>query len=150
MAQIDWTGGRKVWPEGRYRFEVRGCEEKVSKSSGASMFVVGLSALDWGGEMLCQDIIMLGGKGAGIGIQKLKALGFSGTEREIKAGELVGRRGFCNLGIEEYQEGDKPPVRQSKVGWEKGDGSMCGYWPETVVPDGVLEPEESMDDSAPF
>lgn len=146
MAKIPWKEAGALAP-GTYSIEVVKSVEKLSKNGGAPYFEAELLALDFG-KTLCFDILMLAGKGAGIGVTKLRALGFTEERDEIAAGELIGRRAFVAVGDDEYDGKVRLKVDIN------AEGSKCGYWPEDEKPEGVLLPgapgqTEDVDDT-PF
>lgn len=125
--------------EGVYYVEVKASEERIAQSS-AAYFNVTLAAVEHGMQTICYDILMLAGKGHGIGLAKLDALGFE-KRHTLEAGELVGRRVYAALVEEEYQGKKRLCV---DIGAE---GAKCGYWPEgddgapdTVKP-GATQPQ---------
>lgn len=111
--------------EGRYFAEVSACEEKSSKS-GDDYYNLSFTEVGTG-RFLCYDIAMLEGKGAGIGVKKLKAVGGAveeGDEYAIKpAGEVIGGRVYLHLVHESY--GDKTRC----VPDFKCDAAPFGYEP---------------------
>lgn len=146
MAQINWSGGANAFGPGIYLVEVLDAKEKVS-SKGDPMFIAAFGAVEFNREAIGDDVLMLGGKGAGIGLAKLKALGFKGTEPEIRAPELIGRRVWACFHREEYTGNDGNKYAKLKVNI-RAEHSSCGYWPEKDKPAGALEALPA--DEAPF
>ena len=96
-------------------------------------------------KTVCFDIIMLQGKGIGIGLQKLMALGFSKEDSEIVAAELMGRRAFVALKQETYEGQKRLAVDIS------AKGSSVGYWTEDNPPQEMTPGESDVNDlNAPF
>jgi hypothetical protein len=151
MAQVDWSDPNETdLKSGIYLAQVEKAEEKPS-SKGDPMFKVTLKAVAFR-TTLCDDFIMLGGKGRGMGQAKLKALGFGPDVKEIHASELVGQRVYARVAFQEYDDKRTGTKRRSlKV--VNVEGSYCGYWPESEKPEGVLEPDpaaQAADESDPF
>lgn len=150
--KIDWNGGDTGgFLPGVYLAEVANAEEKRSKS-GDAYFNLRLdsSSLDGETRCLCYDIVMCQGKGAGIGLAKLKALGFDSTRDAIEPSDLKGRRVWVNVDWDEY-EGKK----RLKIVTEFNPFE-CGMWAENDPPEGatssVFEPtaEPVNVDDTPF
>jgi hypothetical protein len=87
--KIDWNEfsdspkSQELSPPGNYHVEVADCEERTS-AAGNTYFNVRMKDLE-SGRSLCFDIIMLSGKGLGMGLSKLKQLGFDKSDDEIVA-----------------------------------------------------------------
>lgn len=146
MARIDWNAGQQSYfAPGIYLVEVVSASERVSKN-GDPMFIAKLGAAHFGKEVVADDVLMLAGKGAGIGTAKLKALGFKGDEPSIEHFELVGRRAWAALDLDEYEGKDGVARKRLRVNIA-AEGSQCGYWPESTRPDGAIEPSQ---DEQPF
>lgn len=143
MVKPDWSASeRSFHPPGDYLVRVSQCELKKSKTSGAQLFNVRLVAEQLTGEpTLCFDTIMLEGKGASIGCAKLEALGFD-RDSEMEAADLVGRRAWVRVKLEEYQG-----KTNLKVATTFEPTFECGYWPEDERP-GELPTMEG--DEVPF
>jgi hypothetical protein len=124
MALIDMTqgqGANTLRGPGDYDAEVLEAEEKIS-SKGDAMFVVKFKSIA-DGRYLCQDIVMLGGGGVGMGLAKLRALGFDKDFKgDVSAAELIGKRLTLHLKEEEFKGtvSLKPDIKQ---------GEYCGYTP---------------------
>ena len=144
MAIVDWTPFDRNLPAGIYLAEVDKCEEKRS-TSGDLMFAVKLRAVDFMRD-LCLDWYMLEGQARGMGTGKLKALGFTGEEKEIQAHELLGRRCFVNVQPSTFKN---PRTGEESVTMKptKCDGASLGYWPESAPPADVKKPDQG---EAPF
>lgn len=155
MPFIDFTDDGPAWgakEPGDYAAEVDGCEEKVSKK-GAALFVVAFKDINTG-NALCDDVIMLEGKGKGIGIAKLRALGFEENfQGDMSAAELIGRRCIVHLSWDDY--GGKKQLRPNMK-----EGDYCGYSKiesqPKAIQDNEIDPfskpaEEKLDDeNIPF
>ena len=144
MAQLNW--GDYEEPErfermgpGRYLVEIEDASEKTSKA-GDAYFNLRLKAVGFG-KVLCFDVVMLAGKGRGIGYAKLKALGVTEKDEQLAAAELIGRRAYVEVESEEYDGKTRLSV---SIGAED---SLCGYWDENDRPSKVIESEEG---EAPF
>ena len=122
---------------GIYFVEVQRCEEAYSKKEDPMLTLV-FVALDHKKEKLCQDTIMCGGAGRGMGMGKLKALGID-IEPLKKGGsingtDLVGKRCYVNVENEIYNSRTMGPMESLKV--KKAEGAPLGYWPEDSPPNG--------------
>ena len=139
MAKINWSD--TDFPEGIYLVEVRKATEKPSNNSGDLMFAVQFEAVDFGMKEICADNIMLEGNGRGVGKAKLTALGFTGTEDEIFAYELMEKRAYVNLAAQSYMN---PKNGQTYVSLKptKCEGAPVGYWSVNAKPEGVKTPPE--------
>ena len=134
---------RESFPPGIYHVEVESAEERTS-ASGNGYFSVRLKDME-SNKTVCFDIIMLQGKGIGIGLQKLMALGFSKEDSEIVAAELMGRRAFVALKQETYEGQKRLAVDIS------AKGSSVGYWTEDNPPQEMTPGESDVNDlNAPF
>ena len=146
--KIDWSAGDfALGGPGLHLVTVEAAEEKRSKG-GDAYFNLRLSTSTFEGKTatLCFDILMVQGGGAGIGLAKLKALGFDSAREVISPEDIVGRRAWVNVDVDEY-EGKK----RLKVVTEFNPFA-CGYWPETAPPDGVDTPIAPLgkDEDIPF
>lgn len=152
MVNINWAdmdkdnGGGRMMPPGIYLCEVIEAREGVSKKTGDPYFRLDLAAVDFGRKKICDDILMLGGKGAGIGLRKLMALGIEKGSTLDSAHELLGKRVYARVDVEEWEKSDGTSGKQLKVNI-KAPSSDMGYWPLSNVPDGVTVPGE---DDTPF
>lgn len=117
---------------GRYYAEVKDAKEKISKSSGVPMFEVYFKDVETGSG-LCYDNIMLGGRGAGIGVKKLKCLD-AVLEEEGKyvlpddAAELIGRRCCITIKHEKYTDNNGNAKTKAAIDFDVGES--FGYEPE--------------------
>lgn len=137
MTRPDWSANDEpIWPAGVYAVEVTACVSKNAKKTGDEYFGVKLCALDFNRKKLCEDILMMAGKGAGIGIRKLKALGFTKADGDIAAAQLIGKRAFVFVDVEEFTKDDGTSTSRMKVDI-KAENSEAGYWPEFPAPEGV-------------
>lgn len=152
MVHLNWDkdSGPELLPAGTYLVEVQEASEKNSKASGDPYFELKLRAVDHG-RLLCYDIAMLAGKGRGIGMGKLEALGIEPGTPELIAGDLIGKRAYAAVTEESYK--GTPRLRVDI----NADTSICGYWPEDETPPSVNhgEPQEAAvaeedDDDIPF
>lgn len=153
MVNINWAdmdkdnGGGRMMPPGVYLVEVSEAREGVSKKSGDPYFKLDLVAVDFQRKKLCDDILMLGGKGAGIGLRKLIALGIERGAMLDSAHELIGKRVYARVDVEEWEKSDGTSGKQLKVNI-KAPGSDMGYWNVKTPPDGVTVPGDV--DDTPF
>lgn len=140
MARIDWSPDTSGLPvPGIYPAEVHSVEEKKSKKPPYSTYLkVKLVSIETR-DTLCYDMIMLEGKGRGMGQRKLRVLGVDETTQEIDPASLVGRRAFVAIIHEPY--GDR---LQAKVDGY-AETSICGYWPYDGPP-----PPGTIADETPF
>jgi hypothetical protein len=128
MARIDWKeekpsgGSNESMSAGVYHVEVADAEERVSQS-GDAYFSIRLKDLE-SGRIVCFDIIMLAGKGLGIGLSKLSKLGFDKDDDEIVAAQLIGRRAWVGTKEESYNGKERLVV---DIKWA---GSSTGYFAE--------------------
>lgn len=144
MTKIDWSAindPSAKFRSGTYLVEVTDVEERVSKSAGESFLFVALRAADFGCELF-RDNIMLEGRGARIGLTKLQGLGFDTTDTEINAADLIGRRAFVAVQVEEHEG-------KTRLSCDIRAGGNCGYWPADSEPDGVLRPAEGSAEASP-
>ena len=125
---LDDANLSSVPPPGRYLAEVKKCEERVSKGGlGDPMFSVEFKSVDTG-EHLCFDVIMMGGRGIGIGHKKLIQLGVveDGEDNyEVDAHQLIGKRCVLTLKHETYNK-----KTNAKPDFEANE--TFGYEPEST------------------
>jgi hypothetical protein len=127
---------------GFYHVEVSHCEEGVS-AKGDEKLTVKLAALDHRKEGLCQDTIMLGGPGRGMGAGKLKRLGVTidlSAGGDIHPHDLIGKRCYVYVENEIYNSRNGP-VESLKVKGAEGNG--LGYWLESEPPPSVVKAKEN-------
>ena len=104
---------------GAYLAEVEDVEERMSKA-GDPFFSLKLRAVG-DGTFLCFDVLMLGGKGWGMGRAKLVALGVPDNyEGDLTPGMLIGKRVMAHTTIETYQGKDRVKVNSNA-------GHYCGF-----------------------
>jgi hypothetical protein len=115
------------FPAGVYLAEVRKCEQKTSKSSGAEMFEVTWGMVGFDGR-LCIDRITFSKNAAGITGAKLGVLGFE-VKSNVTPIELLGKRAYLNIVHEDFNG-----APQCKVGMTFEDGCRGGYWGEDDLP----------------
>lgn len=137
-------------PEAVYRAKVSSAKEMTS-SNGNGMFVLTLVDDDRRDAPLCEDLVMLDGKGWAIGKEKLIALGLLSGDQEIDILPLdfIGRVVFVAIKHtpEKWigRDGDEKMAVKAKV-----DATTTtpwgGYWPENDPPPGYVPPS----DDAPF
>jgi hypothetical protein len=161
--RIDWNAAREaqarqvppVWREGIYLAEVSVAAAMVSKR-GDDYFRLTLCAPDFGMAVLCEDILMLAGKGLGIGATKLHALGIPDGQEFVESHELLGLQVYAALALDEFQnsEGAKQERMQVNIAFPS---SKCGYWPVDAPPDAPImrpkrptEPLSDDPDQEPF
>ena len=111
--------------------------------SGDPLFGIKLEGTGLSGtkSTLCRDVIMLAGKGLGIGVAKLKALGFfaDGEPEDVQAHQLVGRRCWVRVDWQRYKDRNGENRKGLKpVG--SFDPFDCGYYPEGEPPEDVSDP----------
>jgi len=149
MARIDWNAKTDDLPApGIYLAEIKSCEERTS-GNGNAMFVVKLVDVDHGHTHLCDDLIMLAGKGWRFGKEKLYELNVPTDKTEIHASELVGLRVYVAIKheVETYiskKNGDPVSVTKAKVNIE-ATSPWSGYWSALGE-----KPEGYVELSAPF
>lgn len=125
MARINVREGREqeagggMLPGGTYLAEVRNDAKEKDSAKGDPYFAVTFKVAEGerAGEFLCNDAIMLGGKGFGIGMKKLRALGFdvdSKDDLEIEASDLIGRRARLTVAEQAYTKTDGSKGRSLK------------------------------------
>lgn len=140
MAKINWTpeeGSASKMMPGRYLAEVgTKAEVRMSKKTEHPYFNVPFLAVDFGNAFLCYDVIMLDGKGRGMGQKKLEALGFDKGVPSIESSDLIGRRVYVEVTEDEWNGKIRLQV-------DAGSSPYCGYWPESENPGEVREPSDS-------
>jgi Protein of unknown function (DUF669). len=121
-------------PPGVYYVEVSDAKEKRSNKTGDGMFEVTFVAVDRRKQKLCRDYIMVEGKARGMGIQKLQALGLSMTGKTavIGASDLIGKRAYVNVIVEEREHNGKLYADLKVARLDKGD---VGYFNESEPPE---------------
>lgn len=145
---VDWSAAdRPMLSPGTYLVTVKECKEGISKK-GDAFFNVRLNTESFDGRetTLCFDILMMEGKGAGIGLAKLQALGIPKGTADVSAQDLIGRRAWVNVDSQTYDGKTHLKV------YTTFDPFELGYWPESEPPDGVSEPSVSIkpDEDVPF
>jgi hypothetical protein len=93
---------------GRYLAEVVKCEEKNSNKTGEPYFNVEYKRVDTG-DHLCFDVIMLGGRGLGIGYKKLlilQAIKKNDSIISIEPHQLIGLRVVLDVVHQQYPGND--------------------------------------------
>lgn len=121
-------------PAGRHLCEVASDFEKTSAKGdpGINLLWVVVGG-EFEGMPACYDMVMLGGKGFGIGVSKLKALGVDFSKPfHYSSGDLRGRRAFITTVNRTYKKGDgtaassPSPIFDSKInfGYEAADGAV--------------------------
>lgn len=106
--------------------DMTGCEERLSKKQEAYFSV---KFVDKEGDRICWDVIMLQGRGAGMGSAKLKALGFEGNEQSIELHELNGRSAWLMLQEDEFKGKKRIEVKPEWGDSESPAAWRAGYWP---------------------
>lgn len=121
---------------GVYLAEIAACQERASKKTGDAYLNVKLIAVEWGGEELCWDTVMLEGNGEGVGRAKLGALGIDVDDgAEHADGELIGKRVYVAAVVDVWRGTERLRVDG------RAHTSHAGYWPEAEAPSGVKRPE---------
>jgi len=104
-------------------------------------------------QFLCFDVVMMAGNGRGLGQAKLLALGFDGTEDEIRAEDVVGRRAWVRVDWQSYKDKDGRAQRSLKVVSTFEPDFSCGYFSEDEPPatasSAVADLESPRKDPAP-
>lgn len=119
--------------EGRYLCEVKEC---VEKRSGKGDAYYNLSLVDVrSGDFLAYDVCMLEGRGNGMGLKKLEALGAASKDdaggwHVNDASMIVGCRAFVVLKHDTYNDKTRAVVDVKGTDW-------CGYAPEDYEPEPV-------------
>lgn len=137
MAYVDMADSAELnFDPGVYLCEVIKAEEKKSRS-GDVMFPVELRGVAPAARNLSVfDFIMLGGKGKGMGLAKLSALGIPKDFRgELRPAQIIGKRVWLFLEWDEYTDSDGKTRRNLKP--DPNQGSHCGYQPESDPPEGA-------------
>ena len=132
MVHIPWDEDTSGFKPGIYFARIRSCEEKQTKTDGTPMFALVIDADDFN-RKLCHDNILCGGGGLGMGKAKLSCLGFGRQNPDIDPSELVGKRFYVAVKMDNYNGQDRlaVDVKQGKA----------GYWPEKDPPiQGVITP----------
>lgn len=118
--------------EGVYNARIKAADENVSKpkedgsGGGDAYFRIHLETLD--SQYICSDIIMLQGRGAGMGRQKLKGFGIEVQKGDsLIADQLIGLQAQVNVGTKKYKGETYPCVDHDC------DAPHCGYWPFNSV-----------------
>jgi len=125
------AGGRS---SGIYLAEITKSEEVYTKSKHELCWLVTFSAAGGDRAALCEDRLMIEGKGRGITRQKLKGLGFADDQKDIGHLDLIGRRAW--IAIKDVDRGYGPQT-QVQLDGNGVDGSNAGYWPESDRPEGA-------------
>lgn len=147
MVKVNWTETlSNDFKPGYHLAEVKKCAEKKS-AAGDPYFNVELYSMGmFGAEgLICFDIIMLDGKGRGLGQAKLKALGFSDKNSDLAPEDLVGRRAWVKVYHDTYEG-----KQRLKVESVFEPTFSCGYWPEASPPEGAVAAKAVDDESVPF
>lgn len=154
MARMDWSPTNNSDNEpGDYLATVKMAEEKLSRK-GDPMLSLRLhtDTFDAPDQFLCFDVVMMGGAGRGLGQAKLLALGFDGTEDEIRAEDVVGRRAWVTVDWQSYTK-DGRPQRSLKVVSVFEPEFSCGYRAEDDPPptasSGIADLSASKSEPAP-
>lgn len=147
--KIDWNASSSGgYGPGLHLVMVGKAEEKRSKK-GDAYFNLRLDTESFDGNKgtLCFDVVMVQGGGAGIGLAKLKALGFDNARDVIEPEDIQGRRAWVNVDFEWY-DGKK----RLKVVTNFEPTFTCGYWPENEKPEGysMARAPVSDDDAVPW
>ena len=129
-VDLNWDGiseeGFKLPPEGTYLAEVDTVEVKISQG-GDKYLNVQLRDAETR-ENLCYDILMLTGKGAGIGMAKLIQLGIEKGTPRLEPMALTGRRAHVKIYHDTYEG-----KTRAKVALSNEEGFKCGYRAEASV-----------------
>jgi len=142
--------------------EIKGCELKYSRKTGDPYFHVRWH--DGGslgeGKFICKDVLMLAGAGRGIGLSKLRVLGFQEVKGDDDAPyidadphDLIGRRAWLRLDWEDFERADGTSGRSIKIKTEMQPKFSSGYWHENTPPteaDSAIVPLKSADEDIPF
>lgn len=136
---------------GIYWVEVKSAETVRSKTSGDWMLKVKLYDL-FGQRSLCDDNLMLQGKGAWMGARALSAMGISVSNgQSVEAADVIGKRVYVKIRHEEFNG------RTSAKVDKRAENSHAGYWPHDKPPEGAptmpgtaAAPSLAEDPSVPF
>ena len=144
MVQVPWGADVSKpdfdsLPPGRYLVEVKESEERRGRKG--PYFNVRLHAVKHG-KHLCYDILSFSDRAWWMTRNKLEALGFSESDANLEPHQLVGRRAYVEVGIEEYTDENNNTRSSIKVDI-RAEGSKSGYWPESAPPEGVSEPTQA-------
>lgn len=125
-----------VLPAGVYLVEVIGATEGTTQK-GDGKFVATLAAVKHEHAKVCEDSIVIAGKARYFGVQKLRALGLlKGDKKEqIEARDLVGRRCYVNVIVEEYLS-KRDGSKRTALKVERMTESDVGYFPADRPPTG--------------
>lgn len=155
--KIDWSDDNDgpVMRAGCYLAEVVTAEEKRAKTSGNPMISLRWVAVDHGRQHLAWDNLLLGGKGKGIGLRRLEALGVERGTKNIDVNKLVGRQCYIHLVEEEYQGKKKLAValdRGTHMGYsaQKPDVGVIEQETPSNVGDDFFSPSEDEGGDVPF
>jgi hypothetical protein len=142
VVRIDPVEASSFKPDfepGVYLAEVKDSLLKHSSKNGDQYFGVELesSGLDGMKKRLCQDVLMLEGKGASMGVAKLRALGFfeDGTAQDIDAHELVGKRCWVRVDWQHYEDRKTGERKKSLKPYASFQPFDCGYYHESHPPE---------------
>lgn len=124
-------------PEGWHLFEIKSCEDKVSKK-GDGMFVVNMSDVDTG--RFHRERWMMQGKGQGMTVPKLRALGVD-MGKPVEAIDLVGRRFFGEIRMSKPKPDSQygPELQIKNVRDE--NNTPDDYNPGAVIPFNDTKPD---------
>lgn len=122
---IDMTADAGKKP-GKYLAEVSAVKVSYTKNSECRMVLTFKDCAD--GEFLCDDGLMMEGKGWNMARAKLIALGMNrehkGPFNEL---DLIGKRAYLHVETREWQG-------QMSLQPDAKAGGHCGYWMETEPP----------------
>ena len=150
MPFVDWKRGREMNESGpaarkgpgTYLAYVREATDGVSEKGDPKITVmlheVGTDA------KLCMDSLMLAGKGLGMGIAKMNALGITEEHGDsVGAEDVMGRKCYVRLVEEESKKlkRDGTPFINLKPDTSAGDGWSCGYRSEDDPPPELDRPD---------
>ena len=136
MVYVDTTQPDRELRPGVDLWRVIACEEKTSRSGDAMLNLKLAREEDQGDHVY--DVVMLEGKGRGIGIQKLRAFLPDGFKGELDPVSLIGARVWADMSIEEYQGKQSLKV-------DIGGLKHAGYQRADDPPDGRDAPPKDED-----
>ena len=142
MAYVDLTEADQAPASpGIYPVYVKKCIEKDS-SGGDPMFVLTLTHQKTGAP-ICRHNVMLAGKGKGLGVAALKALGYDdGLKGNVYPEDVEQRRAWVAIKHVVYKDKDQAGVDISR--------GKCGWWHWDSQHDDIIKAREWEEKDAPF
>ncbi|MEK9737011.1 MAG: hypothetical protein VW239_06790, partial [Candidatus Nanopelagicales bacterium] len=134
--ELDWGAEQRAeLAAGVYLAEVREAEKTISKK-GNKMYKLRLVAPAFAGKALCYEYLTVDGPGAGIGLKKLRLLGFSESDGTPQTRDMLGRRCYVSVSPEAYN--GKVSLKVDPDAYGEMDECFFGWWSTDGLPSLVL------------